>query len=183
MGTSIDLVNNKISTFSYISHELIRWYSEKNIPERNDLSKLKSIKLLFFICACSINESKQSSLFDVFNEFHAMPYGPVETDIYNAINNNNLSSIKIDTGKTTIQGSSPILPDKIKSDIDDALLRLKNINYDMVFMRAFDLVEISHRWISWQIAFQTAKNKNGLKEKMDVSLIKKDRQLFHLRPF
>lgn len=179
MDTSTRL--EKSSAFSYFVNCIIEWYKEKKEVDDNDLSKLKLNKLLFFVCANSFNDS--DSLFGIFDNFYAAPYGPIEIDIYDCIDNSNIPSLSIDTRKTTVLGDCPIITNNVKCKIDDAISRLKAINYEIVFMRAFDLVEISHRWISWQIAFEEAKNKNILKEKMDVNLIRKDRNLFHLRPF
>ena len=167
---------DKGDVFSYVQLELLKWYSDKNEIANNDLSKMKSIKLLFFVCACS----DDMCLFDIFDEFHAWKNGPVEETVYGLINGNKLNYIKIDTSHTEVLNSqTPNIPQNSKKIVDSSIVKLKERNYDMVSMRVFDIVEISKRWISWQIAFNSEMDNR----KISIDNLRKDRQLFHLRPF
>lgn len=85
----------KIEAFEYFVLRLIQWWAEQNPDtefEENHLSVLKVLMLLFFTCSANHNEfpriEDKESMFDVFDNFYAMPYGHIEKDVYEHIRAN-----------------------------------------------------------------------------------------------
>ena len=76
---------NKIFAFDYMLSLFEQWYKEEGKETMNfqNCSKLSVLKLLFLAAVPKREDSRD--LLDVFDNFHALPYGPVESDIYNAI--------------------------------------------------------------------------------------------------
>ncbi|WP_231501928.1 SocA family protein [Bacteroides sp. 14(A)] len=79
-----------------------------------------------------------SDLLDVFNNFHALPYGPVESDIYNAIQDKRLPSYIV-TERSVVKKENAILPYKIEdyTRIKDAVDTLKEKNKYLILLNAF----------------------------------------------
>ena len=79
---------NKIFAFDYMLSLFEQWYKDEGKESMNfqNCSKLSVLKLLFLTAAPKREGARD--LLDVFNNFHALPYGPVESDIYNAIQDN-----------------------------------------------------------------------------------------------
>ena len=75
--------------FEYLVFRLDEW--KKNIEKRNEkvpaFTKLRLQKILFLVCAWNV-ENTNRKLLNIFNQFYALPYGPVEIDIYEAMKNN-----------------------------------------------------------------------------------------------
>ncbi|MFP7657615.1 hypothetical protein [Chryseobacterium proteolyticum] len=78
-------MDTKKLAFEYFLCELMKWDMEarhlEDFNTNNDLSILKSLKLLFFTVA--IDAKNNNPLLNIFNNFHAMPLGHVELDVYN----------------------------------------------------------------------------------------------------
>ena len=79
---------DKILLFEYLMYHLIEWY--KNVVSNNQIqnkhfSRLTALKLLFFVSTIKDTENEERDLLDIFNNYCAMQYGPVEIDIYTAI--------------------------------------------------------------------------------------------------
>ncbi|WP_131535562.1 hypothetical protein [Pedobacter nototheniae] len=166
----------KIDLFEYFVKELITWFCEYygirvdefNNHPKNDLSKLKVIKLHFFAC------STDHRALDIFNRFYAMPFGHVESDVYDNIDNLKHFIISDDN---TIQTSSTqdILGDPMRNEIIINMVRnLKERNNDLIAAKAFDLVDISHRWFSWEYTFSEARKLESYSKEISPSLIKQE---------
>ena len=77
-------MSNKKLLFEYLVFRLDEWKKQLNNTNKILLSKLRLQKILFLVCACdATNENRR--LLDVFDNFYALPYGPVEMDIYEAM--------------------------------------------------------------------------------------------------
>ena len=73
----------KENVTKYVLLELHKWYtSSSSNKETNDLSMLKSLKLFFLLSTVNLDE-EDNLLEKVFNNYYAMPFGPVEDDVYN----------------------------------------------------------------------------------------------------
>jgi uncharacterized phage-associated protein len=176
----------KIESFQYLVKKLVDWHREATGKDENDLSVLKTLKLMFFVTTASLQISRDDSLLDSpFDRFVAMPFGPVESDIYDEIklNSGNLGSLSIDNKQAKMDLSNPINENLYSKKIDNAIDKLKEINYMIIAMRPFDLVDLSHKWFSWQKSFQEARNEGKSSKNMDISDIKNDRQVYFLSPF
>lgn len=74
----------KLIAFEYILNQLI----EKGVKGdskvfQSSFTRLKALKLLFLVA--SIKNQYGKDLLDVFDNFYALPNGPVESDVYNSI--------------------------------------------------------------------------------------------------
>ena len=79
---------DKILLFEYLVYRLIEWYQKVVSDQKyiqKHFSRLTALKLLFFVSTIKDGENENSDLLDIFNNFCAMQYGPVESDIYAAI--------------------------------------------------------------------------------------------------
>lgn len=179
----------KTQAFEFVVFELINWYKLQNsiidneqFNLHNDFNKLKVIKLHFF--ASAIN-SKSNSLLRVFDKFYAMPYGHVESDIYN--NWNNFTFYKIDTKKLTIMNinelsreSFVLVDENLKLEISKAVEDLKQSNSSLINYNSLKLVELSHKWFSWKSMFSYAKSNSRYSEYIPSNLIIEENKTFEL---
>lgn len=178
----------KIQYFDYFVTSLIKnCYNISNTDNTSDiiaksivksgLSKLKLMKLLFFVT--TVEAEKWFLLDNVFDNFYAMPYGPVESDVYN-----NLSSLR----NYTISGNNLYvkkgaeftyrLDQTIKGTIDSSIDKLKLINPAIFTMGAFELVELSHKADSWRIIFSQAQSIGNLSRHIPNDVIKMSKVYF-----
>lgn len=174
--------NQKIVLFEYFLKKLVDWFcnyyyinvEDFNDHPQNDLSKLKAIKLHFF--ACSTNEDA----LQIFDDFRAMPYGHVESDVYNSLDllqyicltNSKLEILNWDALTVIENDNIPI--------IDDAVENLKERNFDLISFSPFALVELSHKWFSWQYNFSQAKNIGIYSKPISTELISREPKLYSL---
>lgn len=178
------LSGKKKIAFEYIVLQLLKWYQEEN-PKKdayvdNDLSKLKVLKLLFFVSAVNANDDNDG-LLDTFI-FHAMPYGHVELDIYD--NMDNFEIVEINNERTIIKSIPPknyfeVIKDII-SKVDQSISLLKQKNKDLINYKAFKLVELSHLWFSWNTAYEFAQKNNKNIFEIPNSLIKTEIKQYYL---
>ncbi len=181
--------NTKIQAFEYVLFKLTQWYINdnqlvdfSNFNNKNDLSKLKVIKLHFFVSAVNSNSN---DLLSTFDKFYAMPYGHVESDVYTVLSS--LMHFIIDTKKLTIKDVNELseksfegLPVIIRHDIDNSINSLKKINSKIINYNALDLVDISHRWFSWSSMMNYAKQNNRNSEFIPPRLIQQEDKIFEL---
>lgn len=180
-------MDSKIEIFETIVHKLKDWFMEENnmvstadFNDNNDFSILKLIKLHFFVTA--INSNEDSTLINEF-DFFAMPYGPVETDIYKQIKVSSVfTNFSIDNFKANFTGEIAgfqITQDKIDS-INSAILSIKKIDPSFINADAGTLVELTHKWNSWKVIFNEARNSGVYSKPIPKELIKKDNKIFNL---
>lgn len=176
--------------FEYVLYKLIEWYKSAkgqldnvSFNQSNDLSKLKVIKLHFFVS--SVNSNK-NSLLALFDNFYAMPYGHVESDLYNSITS--LERYTIDTKILKINeeyiynldSSFTKLTLGYKNEIDEAIQSLNLENSSLITYSALDLVELSHNYFSWKFAFNNARQSQKYSEPIPSQLIKEEVKYFSL---
>lgn len=164
----------KILIFEYIIFKLVEW--EKTIqpnithPEFS-FGKLKALKLLFFVASVNAT-STEHKLLDIFNKFYAMTYGPVESEVYNAIQNKETIYYDIKDRITIFkQGRDFHLFDQInnniRGEINRSVDKLKKINPKIVDLPAYKLVDITHKWSVWKNAMSIANILGRRSELMD----------------
>ena len=170
---------NKIFAFDYMLSLFEQWYKDEGKESMNfqNCSKLSVLKLLFLTAAPKREGARD--LLDVFNNFHALPYGPVESDIYNAIQDNRLPSYIV-TERSIIKKENVILPYKIEdyTQIKDAVNTLKEKNEHLILLNAFSLVEITHKWESWRQSITFARLMEMSSYKMTIESIRNDRNKY-----
>lgn len=165
-------METKIEIFEFIVHKLKDWFMEKNnifsledFNRKNDFSVLKLIKLHFLVS--TIDSAKNDNLLNEFT-FYAMPYGPVETDIYSRIKDNpNFTSFSVDNFKSNFRNDNYIgnwENINLISTIDQSILKLRDIDDNLINADAGSLVELTHKWNSWKSTYLEAR-KNGFYSK------------------
>lgn len=175
----------KLQKFEYMVHQFIKWYNELNktvitqYPYENDnFSKLKLIKLHFFACAVTANPDNGEGLLSTFGDFHAMPYGHVESYVYSHLSNT--ESLEINNSNIKLLQQCPeYLSAKEKEEIDDAVSSLREKNSDLVRYSASKLVDLSHEWDSWQTSFSIAQKFGKSSIKIPNDLIINEAKFYH----
>ncbi|WP_282036201.1 hypothetical protein [Saccharicrinis aurantiacus] len=174
--------NTKHHIFEYIVFKLREWYASKDGQDinNNDLSLLKVFKLHFFVCA--INSENDSSLLDTFDNFHALPYGPVESDIYNSDTTEAIFNLTRSTCKVVSEIELTVdlfndIDEVIRASVDESIKTLKDTQPDLVLESAGVLVELSHLWDSWRMAYQRGKRLGRYSYPMSKDMIKEDEKI------
>ncbi|CAA0143766.1 conserved hypothetical protein [Tenacibaculum maritimum] len=173
----------KIQVFEYLVFRLLEWYNESSSGKGNDLSVLKVLKLTFFISAVGTNRDSDNTLLDnVFDNYVAMPYGHVESDIYTFIKSNKLVNTSINNRETNILDSMLIgdFDSSLRKQIDNSVSLLKSINYDLINLSSFELVDLSHTWYSWQKYYSIAKECQKNSEPIPTDVIKNEDKIYQL---
>lgn len=182
-------METKIQIFEFIVHRLKDWFMEKNgiyniddFNKKNDFSVLKLIKLHFLVT--TIDSAKNDALLNQFT-FYAMPYGPVETFIYNRIKDNPIfNSFTVDNFKSDFRN------DNYQSEwndmylidiIDNSIAKLKDIDYNLINADAGSLVEVTHKWNSWKMTYSQARDSGVYSKEMNNELIKNDNKYLSLQ--
>lgn len=178
----IDKIHNmetskKIEYFEYFLEKLFQICSNNN-----DFSIVKTQKLLYFLSNSYKDEHGAYPLFDVFDNFYALPYGHVESDAYAATRDDKLKFFEIDrfgmkrktNGSTTISISRDVHTDLIDSAFDNlkiTSLPLKSSSY---------LVDLSHCHESWIVNYRLAQSENKLSHKIEKSDLNRESKYFSL---
>jgi uncharacterized phage-associated protein len=164
----------KWQSFTYIVQQLIAWSdSEGGTGQRSSFTKLKLLKLLFFVSAADSSEGEYS-LLRVFENFYAMPYGHVESDIYNLMREYNVFDYK------PLMSEDVRLNDAQKKVIDSAIANLKDINRKIVLYTANQLVDLSHEWYSWKSMYNMARSSDKYSVAIPADLIKHEHKFYSL---
>lgn len=173
---------DKKEATKYILLQLCNWYYDLNPSKResgdNDLSILKSLKLIFFLCTME-NDNHESLLDKGFNKFKALPLGPVETDIYDDFltpANNYIDYKKIILKNISIDNS--LLMESEKKFIDNCIILLKKQNVNLINEGAFTLVDLTHEWQCWINAFNEAKSSNQKSKDILARDIKESNKIY-----
>ena len=179
-------MEEKIILFEYLVHRLIKWYEEIESNKRNankHFTRLTTLKLLFFVS--TIKDNNNNDLLDIFNNFCAMQYGPVEIDIYTAIVKNSITKYKFGNQELFVMNHDDKYFDTIISDltnktdrIDKAISLLKIKNPNIILYPASLLINISHKWEAWQEAISIAAMLGKRSENMSIESIRNNRQFY-----
>ena len=174
----MDLIS-KLKHFDYFLTSIFVLGTDKELPlaervgirmvDRKSISKLKALKLLFFTVAI---DKSWSLLDNVFDNFCALPYGPVESDIYDNLGNlpNYVligNDLKPKADATFDYGELPY-----KDQIDKSVSLLAESYSKLFEMSAMELVELTHRSDCWIIPFEQAKALGSMSRKMPAEVIK-----------
>jgi uncharacterized phage-associated protein len=172
----------KIPYVDFVTRSLLKWYKDFCGENNNDLSTLKILKLIFFVTAVDTDSNSQDSLLDtVFDNFYAMPYGHVESDVYSIIKEKLINGISINNKNTTISDSSNYILDEFLSNkIESSINKLKHLNPHLIELTSFDLVELSHSWYSWQYFYSLAEKRGLNSLEIDNYVIKEEDKIFAL---
>lgn len=176
-------MEKKIKAFEYIISLLVDWLIElTNVDEETALkefNKLKLFKLHFFVSAINTGANHgNNDLLGTFNAFYALPYGPVESDIYNHINQLHIFSIS-NQGISRINNDDHLYFNELDTlSIRNAVAALRKKNDKLVTYTAFDLVELSHQWPVWRVLYDRALQLGRKSIPMPSSLIRASSKIF-----
>lgn len=184
-------METKIEIFEFIVHKLKDWYMDVNdihnledFNKRNDFSILKLIKLHFLVS--TVNSRDDDKLLNEFT-FYAMPYGPVETIIYNRIKTNpNFNSFTVNNFKSNFildNYNGNWHNEDLINSVNKSLFKLKDMDQDLINADAGSLVELTHKWNSWRVTYSEARSSGSYSKEMDRELIKKDNKYLSLQIF
>lgn len=173
---------DKLQITNYILLKLGDWFYELN-PNRidNDLSVLKSLKLIFLLSTIKKDE-ENSNLLDLGFSFKAMPYGPVETDVYKAYQEGKLNIISnkgLDYNSLKEIDFESIEPN-IREMIDKNIDLLKKENYYLISKSASYLVDLTHLYSSWKNNFKKAQAKGNFSVEILTQEIKEEKTYYSL---
>jgi uncharacterized phage-associated protein len=169
-----------ISKTEYFEYFVKKIYDSNNFKELNDLSIVKVQKLLFFLTTSVQDEEGNYPLLNIFSAFYALPYGHVESDIYNAIKSDNLNYFKITRFGTNLKTFQTFhfLNNKITALIDEGFHALKE--YNLLKRNASYLVDLSHCHESWIKNYRQAINENKFSRQIPVIDIAQEKKYFAL---
>ena len=175
---------DKIEAFDYMLQLFEKWRDSHEELKNEPFPKLKAMKLLFL--AAAPKEEGGDDLLDIFDNFYAMPYGPVEIDVYNAIQEDKLPSFSVKYRSIEPrEGAEPYnakrYNGKLYHRVRNAVNDLKEKNEKLVLLNAFELVEITHRWSSWDWAMNFAEFMEQLSAKMPTDSIRDSSKIFDLK--
>lgn len=168
---------DKNLVFEYLVFRLNEWKLklEKEKIKVPVFTKLRLQKILFLICAWKA-ESTNRKLLKIFNQFYALPYGPVEMDIYEAMKNRiYFQYINFDGNECIYNNLEESMfvavSEECRNLIDEAVDDFSQAHRQYLTMPVFDLVDITHRWSAWKITMDIATFFGNKKEKMSVECI------------
>ena len=158
--------------FRYFLKKIVEWYKEKaevkdELSHPNNLSKMTILKLYFFVCTLDKELFNNST-------FYAMRFGPVCSELLDAINQKMLGEYIIDSNGLSINisanqektSSNDSTTTDLTSKCEIAIEKLKKINDRLVITPALDLAHLSHSWLCWRNAWGLAEIKKSRAEKM-----------------
>lgn len=170
----------KLKAFNYVVKKLLDWHIEANPSSTtNDLSKLKVTKLLFFVTAISCN-SNDEGLLSTFENFVALPYGHVEGDLQDSMHNSEIFIIDRErvSFKPDLEELDFAISKQVEEKIDNAVKLLRRVNNNLINYKAFDLVELSHRWASWKTMYSLARKHDKFSMRIPKELIMNEIKIF-----
>lgn len=161
--------------FEYLLDSLLRHNNSFN----NDFSKLKVMKLLFLVVAADTAPFASGLLLKTFDDFKAYPLGPVEDEIYKNIKDDALVKFEINNKCLIVKPNESlrIEPDRVTDAIDKAINTLFSFNPNILNLKAWDLVDITHKYSSWNYAFNQYQS-GGEYVRMEEMYIQNDIKYF-----
>lgn len=175
-------MDSKIPALEYMINRFTEWFTDVSGNDNyKHFSKLKVLKLLFFVSAINAKEGDEG-LLDVFDNFVAMPFGPVESDIYNQMNIAKIGKYNItDKGMEIDSNANFLSLDSVtKQMIDSSIDMLKEVNPRLICYSAFNLVDLSHKWSCWQVTMDFAQMLNKGSFRIPSQLIIDSDKYFNL---
>ena len=133
---------NKIEAFDYMLHLFEEWRDNHETIKGKPFPKLTAMKLLFL--AAAPKKDGGDDLLDIFDNFYAVPYGPVESDVYNAMCEDKLPSFSVKYRSIEPrEGAEPYnakrYNDKFYHRVRNAVNDLREKNEKLVLLNAFEL--------------------------------------------
>jgi len=127
------------------------------------------MKLLFFTCVL------EKKLLSTFDEWVALPKGPVEDDSYGFLKVN--KGFMQECHESGVSGNAPdcCTDDEVTILLKEAISSLKGNENELLRRKEDYLVEVSHRWEAWRKPFMEALKSNRRASAMDTNEILNER--------
>lgn len=179
----------KLNAFEYVVLRLIEWQKEINLNDKNDISSLKALKMLFFVVAAiSKNGRKNILLKEVFSEFFAMPFGHMEKFIFDTLRekDGNLNYFQMDNKEAQLKPDADLeaiessFPGRWRWEIDYGIEVLKNKHSHLINFHAFKLIDLSRSWYSWAKTYSLAKGEGSNSKKIDIQDIISEDKIYYI---
>lgn len=170
----------KYNAFEYFVTKLIDWQESGLRNNSNDISILKALKLAFFATVADVDKNNAEMLDDVFDKFYAMPFGHVESDIYDSYKKGASQNVNISATSSSIISEEAKISHNTKIIIDGAIEALKSYNSEIIAMDAMQLVDLSHEYFSWKFYYKEAKQYGSFSAYIPHSAIKGEQKFFSL---
>lgn len=145
--------------FEFLVCELDKWRIDQGISRTDLFTKLRLQKILFLVASIKATP-EHHPLLDIFDNFYALPYGPVEVDIYEDMNKNEFHFLTFNGNDCSINNGEKdfsSLELVCRKEIMDSIADLRELGANYINQPVFDLVDITHRWSAWQIAMDCAR--------------------------
>ncbi|MCQ4140423.1 type II toxin-antitoxin system antitoxin SocA domain-containing protein [Chryseobacterium sp. EO14] len=166
---------------AYILLQFAEWYKEEyKTIDINDLSILKSLKLFFLLSTINLDKDGENLIDLGFSKYIAMPFGPVESDVYDFFKEENyINKSKLDYNVLKLEDTSN-LDNDYKSIINNCLKELKSINKNIIKLSASLLVDLTHKYSSWIISYNYAIMNNMSTKEMSNDIIKTEEKFYFI---
>ncbi len=149
----------KLDSFEYV----LSWILA--LRGSDGLTMISALKLLFFVVGASCGYEDRG-LTAVFNRFVAMPYGPVEMDVYIAMQQKKLPRYLVTAESVRLERGLPYGDGVDRASTDESLEYLLRESPDILRYAPFDLVNLSHRLSCWRDSYSKALNEGHRREEM-----------------
>lgn len=160
--TSMILEDNGIRDYTSISFNEF-----KELFNKYEVNLLKMRNLLFLACASNSN-------FKIFNNFFVVPYGIMEQDVIDDLENmRNYERINNSTfimPHDAWQGYED-LDEDVKYEIRESVKSLRNKNEELMDYSAYEVTETVNKCVCYRICMNNGKRKGVYKSKLDPYLV------------
>lgn len=170
---------NKNLIFEYFIFKSLLNLTSDGGEFKNDFSILKSIKLLFFFS--TVNDATHPPLIDKFENVKALPLGHVITDVYSSMKLNNLRYFTFNKNGVILKNTSINEAEfavELREAVDYRFNLLLQHNPNILRMTAYELVELSHKWYSWNYYFNKAQLNGQSSITIPIEVIKSERKIY-----
>lgn len=175
---------DKIKAFDYMLHLFFQWRNSHKELGDTKLGFMMAQRLLFL--ASAPKEDGGEDLLDIFDNFYAMPDGPVEADIYNVLEEDRLPLFTNKNRKFELrEGVEPYDPkryngelyNRVRHAVDD----LRKKNEKLILLNPFEVCAITQSWYAWNIAMDFAEFMGQMSAKMSIDSIRDSSKIFDLK--
>lgn len=172
----------KLACFEYMLDEFLEWdklINGSSVDSPEKFTKLKVIKLNFFASAILSNKDNEG-LLKIFDKFHAMKYGHVESDILSLCQKMDRYYFEdnILKKRSTVVDSHLEIEPADKKLIYNSIQKLMTSNEDLIKYTPSQLVNLSHLWYSWKSLFTQKRRSNSIL--IDSYIIRTEPKIFEL---
>ncbi|MHC5310955.1 hypothetical protein ACYSNM_12995 [Myroides sp. LJL116] len=171
-------MGRKLILTRYILKLLFDWYVEENNTQDNDLTVLKTLKLFFLLGTIDTEEENNLISFG-FDQYSALPLGPVEMEVYNDFQEN-LRDVVTREGLIIQNLEYHEIDFTDKELIESLVSKLKLQNKRLISASASYLVNLTHKYSSWIISINKARSEGVNSAPMDIKYIRTEEKFYYL---